>query len=65
MKKSTTMSWAVALLIGGAMVFTSCKDKNAAKGQLLEVYDVQGSSAKAHHTPPRVDLLPLSCPYTR
>ena len=44
------MILAAILVIGSATVFTSCKDRNAEKGQLLEVYDVQGSSAKARLT---------------
>lgn len=44
---------AAMMIVCGASVvcvLNSCKDKNAAKGQLLEVYDVQGSSAKARLT---------------
>ena len=40
-----------AILICGASVFTACSkdDDNSAgeKGQLLEIYDVQGSSGRA------------------
>lgn len=50
MKKSTVTILAAILLIGGTMVFTSCKDRNAEKGQLLEVFDVHGSAAKARLT---------------
>ena len=50
MKRATTMILAAVMLIGGAMMFTACKDRNAEKGQLLEVYDVDGSSAKARLT---------------
>jgi len=50
MKKSTVTILTAILLIGSTTVFTSCKDRNAEKGQLLEVYDVQGSSAKARLT---------------
>ena len=43
--------WMLAtILIICSACFQSCKDKKEVKGQLLEVYDVQGSSAKARLT---------------
>ena len=45
--------WALAAaLICGASVFTSCskEDNPTQKGQLLEIYDVQGSAGKARLT---------------
>ena len=49
MKHSTLWMLTAILIICGAGC-QSCKDRNAEKGQLLEVYDVQGSAAKARLT---------------
>jgi len=51
MKRINLWVLSATLIISGASVLlASCKDKNATKGQLLEVYDVQGSAAKARLT---------------
>ena len=48
------MQWVMAAtLICGASVFTACSNNDnsvSEKGQLLEVYDVQGSAGKARLT---------------
>ena len=48
------LQWVLAAtLVCGASVFTACSDDDdpvAEKGQLLEVYDVQGSAGKARLT---------------
>ena len=45
------MQWVMAAtLVCGASVFTACSNNDdpvTEKGQLLEVYDVQGSAGKA------------------
>ena len=51
------MQWVMAAtLVCGASVFTACSNNDNSvtnpvteKGQLLEVYDVQGSAGKAHN----------------
>ena len=48
--KQTTLWMLTAILIICGAGCQSCKDRNAEKGQLLEVYDVQGSAAKARLT---------------
>ena len=53
MRKIFTIFTAALMIVCGASVacvLNSCKDKKEVKGQLLEVYDVQGSSAKARLT---------------
>ena len=50
MKKFIFAAMMVICGVSVICVMNSCKDKNAAKGQLLEVYDVQGSTAKARLT---------------
>ena len=53
MKTLNKWIFAAMMIVCGASVacvLNSCKDKNAVKGQLLEVYDVQGSAAKARLT---------------
>ena len=52
MKKMTNRMLAAILTICIANVFTACsnEDNAAQKGQLLKVYDVQGSTAKARLT---------------
>ncbi|MBO7107189.1 MAG: hypothetical protein J6W73_03050, partial [Verrucomicrobia bacterium] len=49
MKKMTNWMLAVILTLCIANVFTACsnEDNDIQKGQLLKVYDVQGSTAKA------------------
>ena len=52
-KVKKIFQWALAAaLICGASVFTSCskEDNPTQKGQLLEIYDVQGSAGKARLT---------------
>jgi L,D-peptidoglycan transpeptidase YkuD (ErfK/YbiS/YcfS/YnhG family) len=52
-KVKKIFQWAMAAaLICGASVFTSCtkEDNPTQKGQLLEIYDVQGSAGKARLT---------------